>query len=271
MPGIALHTSIMGNKYSTGELVWVPGEKLGGNQPFALVQRNVRGQEQRSVLIDGPDASSIKVSSRLVHRNTLGFLVLRVGDMATEASLLDPLAKSVLQYLRLLVQDDVVHAVSIRTREELTEYMQELGSGVSHVVVIGHGKSDALIMLRGRPLTAPDFLSAMGRGDTERTLISLACKTGRQAFSGVVSSSEGWREVVAPHDDVHGAGASLFLQFLLHTHLVHGHEFKTSARLADAATEGIRFRHWRNGRLVSSKGRTRLLTKDTHEGDNGNS
>lgn len=246
-------------KYSVGDEVWVPSQKLGGDQPFALQRRRVEGQEARSVRVDGPGGEAVRISSRLVHRATLKFLVLKVGDLTTETSLLDPLAKSILQYLRMLVPDEVIESLTVRTGEELAAYMNVHGPAISHVILVAHGTPDSLVTLPGTRLRADDFLTAMGTGDVDRCLISLACKTGRQAFAGVVSDADGWHEVVAPLAEVHGAAASLFVQLLLHTHLVHGREFKHSARIADAATEGIRFRHWRNGRMST---KTTLVARD---------
>jgi hypothetical protein len=53
--------------------------------------------------------------------------------------------------------------------------------------------------------------------------------------------------LVAPFREAHGAAASLFLQTLLHKHLLMGHEFRTAFRLANDGLEGTDFRHWRGG------------------------
>lgn len=241
----------MATKFHVGDQVWVPSTKLGGSLPYALTSREVKGQRNRSVTVDAQGGATVNVSSRLVHPNTLGFLILTLGDFATEATLLDPLAKSTLQFMRILVPDDVLHSVKLRTENELRQYMQLHGRGISHVILIGHGTANSLVTAAGR-MEATSFVSAMDTYSVDRTLISMACKTGQKGFSGVVSSADGWRDCVAPHQEIQGAGASLYAQFLLHTHLLHGHEFKASARLADAATEGIKFRHWRNGRLQTA-------------------
>jgi hypothetical protein len=214
-------------KFSVGEDVWVPSSALPRDEPFALVSRTVRGQDERSVLVDDMDGGVVKISSRLVHPKTLGFVVLRLGEMATETTLLDPLAKSVLQYLRLLIPDDAVTSLHVRTASEIRHFMADRGAGVSHVVVVGHG--------------SPTALKLMGND---------ACSTGRTTFGRTISSSDSCSEFVAPIAAAHGASASLFVQYLLHSHLLHGHEFHTSAKQANSSTEGTTFHHWRNGERV---------------------
>jgi hypothetical protein len=69
------------------------------------MERKVQGVAGRSIIVDDGRGDTVKISTRTAHSRSLGFLVLRVGDLITEATLLDPLAKSVLQYLRLLISD----------------------------------------------------------------------------------------------------------------------------------------------------------------------
>lgn len=238
----------MTTKFSTGEQVWVPSTRLSGDHPYALVTREVLGQEQRSVVVNDRDGESVAISSRLVHPKTLGFLVLRLGDFETETTLLDPLAKSVLQYLRLLIPDDAVVSLHARTREEIGEFLRLSGSGISHVILIGHGRADALKMFNGGWLAVRDFAALLGADGMRKTVVSLACSTGMTTFGRTLSKSAACKELVAPTAEAHGASASLYVQALLHTHLLHGHEFMTAARLANEVTEGPRFVHWRDGK-----------------------
>jgi hypothetical protein len=238
-------------KFSVGEDVWVPSSALPRDEPFALVSRTVRGQDERSVLVDDMDGGVVKISSRLVHPKTLGFVVLRLGEMATETTLLDPLAKSVLQYLRLLIPDDAVTSLHVRTASEIRHFMADRGAGVSHVVVVGHGSPTALkLMGNDEWLSVEEFTGLLSLGETPKTVVSLACSTGRTTFGRTISSSDSCSEFVAPIAAAHGASASLFVQYLLHSHLLHGHEFHTSAKQANSSTEGTTFHHWRNGERV---------------------
>lgn len=64
---------------------------------------------------------------------------MTLGDLSTEETLLDPLAKSVLQYCRLLVPDDQVKAYKIRSLKELTSIWGKEHALYSHVIFVGHG------------------------------------------------------------------------------------------------------------------------------------
>ncbi|MEI5671838.1 MULTISPECIES: hypothetical protein [unclassified Nocardioides] len=232
-------------KFAPGETVWVSSKHLPGQQPFALMERKVLAVMDRSIVVDDRQGGTVKVSTRSAHPRSLGFLVLRVGDLATEPTLLDPLAKSVLQYLRLLISDTEIRMLHVRTQDEVREFMRTHGAAFSHVVLIGHGTSSSLIAL-GTQLSGTEVGSMLNAGDP-KVVISLACSTGKTAFARKLSESPACRELVAPFSDAHGAAASLFLQTLLHKHLLMGHEFRTAFRIANDGLEGTHFRHWRSG------------------------
>jgi hypothetical protein len=208
-------------KFSPGETVWVPSTLLQGTQPFALMEREVLDVTGRSIIVDTVDGGTAKVSTRLVHSRSLGFLILRVGDLMTEPTLLDPLAKSVLQYLRLLISDTEVRKLDVRTAMEVRAFMSAHGAAISHVIIIGHGTPTSLLALEEK-LSGTEIGSMLGQGDP-KVVVSLACCTGKTAFARDLSSSKSVREFVAPLREVHGAAASLFVQTLLHKHLLMGH------------------------------------------------
>jgi hypothetical protein len=209
------------------------------------MERTVLAVEDRSVVVDDRDAGTVKVSTRLTHGRGLGFLVLRIGDLQTESTLLDPLAKTVLQYLRLLIPDSEVHMLEVRTEDEVRAYMGVNGGAISHVILIGHGTADSLLGV-GKHLSGQDVASMIDVGQP-KVVISLACSTGKTAFARSLSEHKSCRELVAPFREAHGAAASLFVQTLLHKHLLMGHEFGTAFRLANESLEGTHFRHWRGG------------------------
>lgn len=137
-----------------------------------------------------------------------GLLVLRLGDMATELSPLDPLAKSVLRYLRLLIADDAVHSVHARTSDELKHFMAVGGASMSHIVLVGHGSTTGRKSVGGRWLPVADFVQLVSAAGEGLTLVLLACGTG---FSGVGQSVTGpptFTEFVGPLGEVQGAAAS---------------------------------------------------------------
>lgn len=243
-------------KYASGDSVWVPSSRLSGSHDFALVQRKVLGQKEngRSVVVDDAQSpeGTTEVASRLVHDSTLGILVLRVGDLTTEETLLNPLAKSVLQYLRLLLQDDAVQRLDIRTEEELRLFMAASGSRYSHLVLVGHGSPTGLI-LPGRATYLPPerFAQILSLGGSIHSVVSLACKTGLTRFGRSLTTG-GVRELAAPTSPVHGASASLFAQQFLAEHLLEGRDFATSVRRANSAV-GPNFVHWRGGKKNALK------------------
>jgi hypothetical protein len=236
-------------KFSPGETVWVPSTRLPGAQPFALMERKVQAVMERSIVVDDGHGGVVKVSTRTAHSRSLGFLVLRVGDLITEATLLNPLAKSVLQYLRLLISDTEVRRLHVRTDAEVRTFMSTRGAAFSHVILIGHGTPTSLLAM-GTRLSGAEVGLMLDEGDP-KVVISLACSTGKTTFARELSKSKSVRELVAPFREAHGAAASLFLQTLLHKHLLMGHEFRTAFRLANEGLEGTHFRHWRNGVLKS--------------------
>lgn len=132
--------------FAVGDNILVPAAQLPNpdRQPFALVQKVVLGQNQRSVRVNDGQGGTVDVASRLVHGSGLGFLVLRIGDLNTETALLDPLAKSVLQFLRLLIPDGDLRSLTLRTTTELEAHWASNHGGTSHVVLIGHGSATSL-------------------------------------------------------------------------------------------------------------------------------
>lgn len=232
-------------KFSPGETVWVSSTHLPGAQPFALMERKVQDVVARSIVVDDGVGGFVTVSTRTAHSRSLGFLILRIGDLMTEATLLDPLAKSVLQYLRLLIPDDGIRMMNVRTEAEVRAFMNTSGAAFSHVILIGHGTPTSLLAM-GTELSGAEVGSMLDEGDP-KVVISLACSTGKTTFARELSKSQSVRELVAPFREAHGAAASLFLQTLLHKHLLMGHEFRTAFRLANDGLEGTHFRHWRNG------------------------
>ncbi|MDQ3434530.1 MAG: hypothetical protein M3481_07615, partial [Actinomycetota bacterium] len=108
-------------KFNVDDEVYVPSSILSNASqlPHALTLKKVLATHGRSITVDDVGGSTVDVGSVMVHDSRIGFLIIRVGDLVTESALLDPLAKSVLQFLRLLVPDDHVRLVNVRTMSEL--------------------------------------------------------------------------------------------------------------------------------------------------------
>lgn len=235
------------------ERVFVPASKFDElvGYPTAFYETRVtevNGKRLRVALPNG--ATSDWIGSALCHRN-VGILILTIGDLETEIPLLDPLAKSVLQFCRLLVDDGSVRHYKVRSVHELRYIWQRDQILFSHIVLIGHGDVDAVIFhVDGR--VSPHLLdqATQFRGALQKTFISLCCKTGYRSFGGVFSEATICEHFIAPFHSVHGAIASQFCQSFLAYHLLEGQTVGVAFRHAREATPGsTSFRLWKNGTM----------------------
>src|SRR2546427_6152833 len=111
----------MAQNLAVNDAVLVPWTRVGRDDggPSALARATVAQVIGRTVVLTLPDGTeSPPVGSSLVHREA-AVLVVRIGDFETELGLLDPLAKSLLQYLRLLLPDDSVRLLELRSLGEV--------------------------------------------------------------------------------------------------------------------------------------------------------
>ncbi len=178
---------------NVGEQVYVPVARIDAepNTPFALVRGSVVETLDRSVVVDLPyGIGQVTVASSLIHKD-VGVCVLRIGDMETEDTLLNPIAKSVLQYLRLLVPDDQVNYIPLRTTQELYALYELLAPSFTHFVIIGHGADGNLIFSCGQRESGADIAANfLARYPQPRKFISLCCHTGK-SIGGFVGVSTG--------------------------------------------------------------------------------
>lgn len=246
-------------KFAIGADVYVPARTLPkpDSYDFALVPTQVMAQRDRSIRVNLQDenGNDIEVASRLVHGSHLGITILRIGDLTTEEHTLDPLAKSALHYLRLLVRPDLVRLREVRTAAEITAVWQQFGHATSHVVIVGHGASDSIRLLDlDVSVSGGDFgklLEDASKTTVPKTFVSLSCLTGRQPFAKPFSRTAVCADYLAPFHSVHSAAASLFAQSFFANHLLNGAGVVAAYRRArEAVGAGVTFRHWRNGDLM---------------------
>jgi hypothetical protein len=237
--------------------VYIPASltRQGATAPYALVERKVLRQADkgRSIFIDDGDGESMKVATRRVQPGSLGFALIRIGDFQTENTLLDPLAKSVLQYLRLMLPDHVVTNVSIRTLHELQEWWAFNSAAQTHCILVGHGEPEGLKFLDHENLVSGTHLGsalteAAALASTPKAFLSLSCLSGRAGFANGFSATRICRAFIGPHQSVHGASASQYIQTLLAHHLLDGTELLAAHRRANKSTsKGTSFRFFRSG------------------------
>jgi hypothetical protein len=236
-----------------GDTVYVPrtAVDLDPNEISPFLQSVVRDRQNRSVQVDLPDGTlSDFIATSKVTKN-FGVLIVRIGDFAEEA-LLDPLAKVVLNYLRMLLPDDSVRLVELRTTDEFATLWGKYHAMCEQIIIIGHGSTNG-IYFGDSEILADDFvdlLEAPNPGAKE--LISLACKTGYSSFGQKVSRSAKVSHMIGPFHSVHGCVGSLFASTYLHERLLASRSPKVAFKHARNELVGATsFRLWTNGNLTA--------------------
>jgi hypothetical protein len=244
----------MAGRFAVGDKVFVPSSRIGiDDLPSVFWETTVAGVANKRIKVNlRGGATSEWIGTSLCHKN-IGILILTIGDLETEATLLDPLAKSVLQYCRLLVPDDYVRAYKIRSLKELKTIWQAEQRNYSHVILIGHGSQQG-IKFANDGWAAPEAIeeTLKVRGAPRKIFISLCCQTGYQVIGGALSEMAISSHFIGPFHSVHGAVASQFAQTFLAYHLLEGETTNVAFRHARESTPGsTSFRLWKNGVLTA--------------------
>jgi len=236
-----------------GESVYVPASAVAEPDGVALVRRIVLETSERSVIVDVRDGESVRIASSRVHRD-VSVLVLTIGDLAmTELTLLEPLARSVLQYFRLLLPDDQVRRAQIRTRAELETVWNANHGAVTHIVLVAHGRPDALHFVDPEWVDGSALDTMLGGAAPQpKEFLSLACQTGRADFAKTFSRSSVCSSFIAPFQNVHGAVASQFCQMYFTARFLGGSSVKVAFRSASKGLGvGAHFRLWQSGKFFT--------------------
>jgi len=239
----------MARDLQIGENVWVPRSRVGLDQTSSsFFYTEILETVDRSVIVGLPNGKVKLVASSCVLRH-LGVMIARIGDFRTEIDLLDPLAKSILQYFRLLLSDDQILYAGIRSFKELKILWESSGAAYPYLVLIGHGSSNSMHFGVEGAVDATEFSSLFGSTDHfVSCVLSLCCKTGRADFAKPLSKSSGCRSVIAPQKSIHGALASQFTQLFFTHHLLDGLTKKVAYTRAKKEISGSgTFKYWENG------------------------
>ena len=243
----------MANNFSVQDKVFVPSSRIPGMEghPSAFYETRIVevGIRKLKVKLQG-GLTSEWIGTGLCQKN-IGILIFTIGDLETETGLLDPLAKSVLQYCRLLVPDDYLRAYKIRSIAELKSIWHKEQAAYSHVVIIGHGSPDGIKFSVDGWVKSDVLESTLKvRGAPKKVFISLCCQTGYKTTGGKISEMAICSHFLAPFHSVHGAVASQFAQTFLAFHLLQGESVGVAFRHAREYTPGsTSFRLWENGKL----------------------
>lgn len=244
----------MATNLQIDEQVYVPASVLGiENSPYAMVRGRVTAVRNNSCSLTVAGTAYPDIGSQRVRRE-VATLVVRVGDLLTERATLDPLFKSVLQYLRLLVEDDCVLGLTVRTRREFDAFWAAQGAAYHYLVIVGHGvgDGDGVSFLDGT-YTAKDLSATLSQHGNDTSVISLVCRTGYAKFAKTLSKAATVGNVAAPKVSVHSALASLFAQALFGGLFLDGKSFKVAFRHArELLSSSATFKLWRDGSDESS-------------------
>lgn len=242
------------SKFKPNQLVYVPSSLLpdGDREIFAMVRKRVNSVSKRSIKVDLPGGIiSGSIGSSKAHAK-IGIAIIAIGDFETELSLITPLSKSILQFSRLLLPDDHIVSVTIRSLEELSDWWNRYHKSYTHVILIGHGDSAALYFGVGgakKPADIDALLSPAGAD--KKIFISLCCQHGTQSFASAFSKLPFCESLIAPESSIHGAAASQFVQTILNLHLLQGKSKKVAYNNANDLLPGNdRFSMWRSGKKI---------------------
>lgn len=245
----------MATGLAVGDTVYVPCSRVSGleNTGVSLYRSEVVDVGHSKVKVQVRDGSTSEwIGASLVHKS-VGILVVNIGDFETEHTLLDPLAKSVTQFCRLLLPDEYLRAVRIRSLDELHEFWQREQAAYSHVIWIGHGSETGIKFGVGGWVDA-EILGRTLRvyGAPRKIYISLCCKTGYKNFGSTLSRTTMCSRFLGPFHSVEGAVASQFCQTFLASHLLEGRTVGVAFRKARSSVPGsTSFRLWTAGHLTA--------------------
>jgi hypothetical protein len=236
-----------------GDQVYVRRSLLGleDDDISPFYRTNIRARQDRSVQVDKPDGSLSEPIAISKIATNFGVLIVRIGDF-NEDGLLDPLAKSVLHYCRMLLPSDSVRLIELRTELELVALWEKVHGICQQVVLVGHGGPSGFLF--GEEEVNPERLANIisGPNPTPKEFISLGCQTGVAGFGKAFSSSPRASHFIAPFHSVRGCVASLFTQTYLNERLLASYSPKVAFNHArDDLLGAVSFRLWQNGTLAA--------------------
>lgn len=244
----------MARNLQVGDTIYVPRSKIGLPQKSSSFYRTkvkeVIKRSVRIVLPGGDETTKIGVSE--VRRN-IGILLIKAGDFKTEKMLLNPLTKSLLQYFRLLLQDDMVLSKEVRSLREVEIIWKNVGKLYTHFVIVGHGSKNGIKFGLSDLKSASDIAKIFDESDTNvSSFVSLCCDTGYASFGKKLSQSQSCANVIAPFHSVHGAVASQFCQTFFSYHLLEGETQRVAFKHSrDTVPGSTSFRLWQRGEMTA--------------------
>jgi hypothetical protein len=242
-------------KFQVNDTAYVPVQRVTDQNPapYSIIKGTVMEvpENSKSIKIDLPYGLGVKTVAASAAHKDVGILILRIGDFQTERTLLDPLATSIHEYCRLLVPDDQLKSIDLRTWDEMQWVIQQHHAAYSHWILVGHGGPGTLLFANGHALPAADLRAHMEQEAVEgKFVVSLCCHTGDRHFAKILSESNSCRAIVAPIGAIHGASACQFTQSFFGYHFLEGKTLTVAFKQTRKRTPGAAvLRLWMGGKL----------------------
>ena len=237
--------------FDLNEKIHVPSLKAGltFDYPYSMTSGEICDLTDKYIKINLPNGEISEEIPISLARKKLGILIIQIGDFESELTLLEPLKKTIIQFTRLLLNDEYIHSYSVRSPDELRYIWEKEHLITSHIILIGHGDALSIKFGSKHKVNASDFiklLSTDGGVGEAKQVISLCCKTGSKSFGGTVSGTPNIEAFIGPSSVLHGANASQFLQSYLTYHFLYGYKSSTAYEYARATSPGASdFVFWR--------------------------
>jgi hypothetical protein len=244
-------------KFRVGQRVYAPIYRYseGTGAPYAIVPCVVREIEKRSCVVDLPYIGLRRFATSLLHAS-VGVCLVRIGDFRSEQAAMDPICKSILNYLRLVLPDDHVKSVGLRTQEELEELFEIYASAYTVWILVGHGTSAGeMCFTRNVRIRSTNLASRLAPHAAEpKAFLFLACHAGEAKFARPFSNESSLcSTLIGPTGPLHGAVAAQFAQSLLGFHYLEGCRVGVAfERAAESTQMSVNFRIWKNGKFIRS-------------------
>jgi hypothetical protein len=244
----------MSNKFRKNDEVFVPASRIDKlkDWPYSLYRTNVTHTRNKSIKVRLPNGEESEYfGSSCAHTNT-GIIIITIGDIASESTLLEPLRKSVLQFSRLLLPDDCILSLFCRSFEEFEKLWDYYSCSYSYLILIGHGSQNGITFAVSDEIEATELKDTFDKSSCPpKHIISLCCKTGYKNFGHNISQSNKCIDFIAPFQSIHGAEASQFVQTYLIKHLLEGKSSKVAFKNSNALfASKNKFRMWVNGKHI---------------------
>jgi len=247
----------MATKLNVGEVVYVPRSLVGldwnSQSAFCRVRVNANNRDGPSVTVgtfEEPIPMEKTIHPKFAHR-TLRTLIIAIGDYLTEESLIVPLHESLRLFFKLLLPEDELFTHLVHTREELTRHWMIEGTAASHVILIAHGRQDAVLFGHDDWVDSDAFSELLPPLGERKYFVSLACLTGDEQFAKSLSRGKTFHSIVAPDGEIHASSASQFCQTFFSHSYVYGLGAIDAWRKGHESTPGnAKFAFWTRGRRV---------------------